>query len=113
MESLTLTIVAGEQIAAARVASSGRSAHTIHGGHNNVLRQTLLALTAGRGLDEHESPGEATLQVLAGQVRLTAGEESWDGAAGDYLAIPPHRHSLEAVEDSVVLLTVVTAAAKS
>jgi hypothetical protein len=46
MESLTLTIVAGEQIAAARVASS-------------------------------------------------------------------HRHSLEAVEDSVVLLTVVTAAAKS
>jgi quercetin dioxygenase-like cupin family protein len=53
------------------------------------------------------------MDSLAGHARLTAGEESWDGAAGDYLAIPPRRHSLEAVEDSVVLLTVVTAAAKS
>jgi quercetin dioxygenase-like cupin family protein len=109
MGSLSLTVLAGEQIAVARAASSGRSAHTIHGGHDHVLRQTMLALAAGRGLDEHENPGEATLQVLAGRVRLTAGDKSWEGIAGDYLVIPAARHSLEAIDDSAVLLTVVTA----
>jgi quercetin dioxygenase-like cupin family protein len=34
----------------------------------------VLALDAGSSLDEHESPGEATIQVLRGQIRLTAGE---------------------------------------
>lgn len=108
MNSLSLSVAAGEQIALARAASSGRSARTIHGGHGHVLRQTLLALAAGRGLDDHESPGEATLQVLVGHVRLNAGEESSEGTAGDYLVIPARRHSLEAVDDSVVLLTVAT-----
>lgn len=110
MDSLTLTTVAEEQIATARTASSGRSAHTIHGGQDHTLRQTVLALAAGRDLAEHDSPGEATLQVLSGRVRLTAGPDSWEGASGDYLVIPPHRHSLHAIDDSAILLTVVAAA---
>jgi quercetin dioxygenase-like cupin family protein len=44
--------------------------------------------------------------VLQGHVRLTAGGDAWDGKAGGYVAIPPERHALHAVEDSVVLLTV-------
>lgn len=108
MESLTLTDVAEEQIAAAHAASSGRSARTIHGGHGHALRQTVMALSKGHGLGEHESPGEATLQVLAGRVRLSAGEDAWEGAAGDYVIIPPSRHSLDAIEDATILLTVVT-----
>lgn len=59
------------------------------------------------------SPGEATVQVLAGRVRLTVGEQSWEGAAGDYLVIPPSRHSLDALKDSAIMLTVVTAATPS
>ena len=47
------------------------------GRHEHALRQTVLALTAGSSLDEHENPGEATVQVLRGRVRLTAGEVSW------------------------------------
>jgi hypothetical protein len=66
----------------------------------------VLALLAGRELAEHESPSEATLHVLHGHVRLTVGDEAWDGKAGDYVAIPPQRHALQAVEDSVVMLTV-------
>ena len=85
---------------------SGRSAHTVHGGHEHALRQTLIALTAGSGLAEHDSPGEATLQVLRGRVRLTTAGESAEAAAGDLLVIPPQRHSLEAIDDSAVLLTV-------
>ncbi|WP_197034735.1 hypothetical protein [Glycomyces sp. NRRL B-16210] len=104
MDRSSLTDLADEQLAAARTAASGRSARTIGG--DRALRQTLLALAAGRALDDHESPGEATLQVLVGRVRLQAGDEISEGAAGDLLTIPPRRHRLDAVEDAAALLTV-------
>lgn len=110
MEKRSLTSLGGEQLAAAKAGGSGRSAHTVYGGSQRTLRQTLLALTAGSALDEHDSPGEATLIVLRGRVRLTGPETGpdtgCDAEAGDHLVIPPTRHSLSALEDSVVLLTV-------
>lgn len=106
MESISLTSLAAETLAEAQQTHSGRAAHTIHGGHTHELRQTVLALLAGHDLSEHDSPGEATLQVLQGHVCLTAGEDAWNGRAGDYVAIPPTRHALHAVEDSVIMLTV-------
>ena len=106
MEAISLDTLAAEHLETARNAHSGRSAHTVHGGHDHFLRQTIIALAAGHELSEHESPGEATLQVLQGHVRLRVGEDSVEGKAGQLLVIPPARHSLEAVEDSAVLLTV-------
>jgi len=106
MQKLSLTALAREHLEAARTTSSGRSAHTVYGGHEHTLRQTLIALLAGRTLDDHENPGEATLQVLHGRVRLTSADVAWDGRSGDHLVIPDARHGLEALEDSVVLLTV-------
>lgn len=106
MESISLTRLAVEKLAEAQQSHSGRAAHTIHGGHTHELRQTVLALLAGHELSEHESPGQASLQVLQGHVHLTAGDDGWDGKTGDYVVIPPQRHSLQAVDDSVVMLTV-------
>jgi quercetin dioxygenase-like cupin family protein len=40
------------------------------------MGQTMIALSSGTTLAEHENPGEATVLVLTGQVRLTAGPES-------------------------------------
>ncbi|MEP7090680.1 MAG: cupin domain-containing protein [Nocardioidaceae bacterium] len=105
MENISLTALIREHLEMARTASSGRSAHTVFGGHEHTLRQTLIALAAGQSLDEHENPGEATVHVLHGRVRLVAGETSWRGAAGHLIIVPDSRHTLEAEEDSAVLLT--------
>lgn len=109
MESTSLHALADDHLSRAAAASSGRSAHTVYGGHEHALRQTLVALAAGRALDDHQSPGEATLQVVRGRVTVSAGGGTWEGTAGDFLVIPPDRHDLQAVEDSVVLLTVALA----
>ncbi|HVX44093.1 MAG TPA: cupin domain-containing protein [Mycobacteriales bacterium] len=105
MESTSLTALATLQLDRARAAPAGRAAATVPG-TRATLRQTVLALLAGQELAEHDSPGDATLHVLRGRVRLAAGNERWEGAAGELAVIPPHRHSLAALEDSVVLLTV-------
>ena len=106
MQKFSLDAIAREQAKRASAASSGRSAETVFGGHEHALRQTVIALTAGSSLDEHENPGEATIQVLRGRVRLTAGEVMWEGRTGDLLIVPEARHALEATEDSAILLTV-------
>lgn len=107
METIPLHDLAERQLVEAASSTAGRSARTVHGGHTHRLRQTLIALLAGRRLGEHESPGEATLQVLRGSVRLHAGAETWTGEEGEAVVIPPARHDLEALTDAAVLLTVV------
>jgi len=106
MEKFSLTALARQQVKLAKDASSGRSSQTVYGGHEHVLHQTLIALADGQALAEHESPGEATVHVLGGRVRLDAGDVSWDGMAGDLLIVPGVRHTLTALEDATVLLTV-------
>jgi quercetin dioxygenase-like cupin family protein len=106
MKKFSLTALAREQLGIAKQASSRRSAATVYGGHEHVLRQTLIALTAGTTLDEHENPGEATVHVLRGRVQLNSGDVEWEGSPGDLLIVPEARHSLNAIEDSAVLLTV-------
>lgn len=108
MQKSSMIALAREQLKAAQHTGSGRSAKTVYGGHEHVLRQTLIALVGGQSLQEHENPGEATVHVLQGRVRLAAGDVAWEGSPGDLLIVPDSLHSLEALEDSAVLLTVAT-----
>lgn len=106
MQKTSLEALARQQLESARSAGGGHTADTVYGGHEKVLRQTVIGLIAGARLNEHENPGEATVQVLRGRVRLTAGEVSWEGRRDDLIIVPDSRHSLEALEDSAILLTV-------
>lgn len=91
--------------AAARANAHGRSAHLLL--RQEPLRQTVIALTGGSALDEHNAPPAASLQVLRGSVRLTAGSGDVDLTAGGLHPIPQERHGVLALEDAVVLLTAV------
>jgi quercetin dioxygenase-like cupin family protein len=106
VQKSSLDALARELLNAACASSAGRAARTVYGGHEHVLRQTVIALAAGRVLAEHDNPGEATVHVLHGRVRLVCGADSWEGRKGDLLVVPDASHSLEAVENSAVLLTV-------
>jgi quercetin dioxygenase-like cupin family protein len=107
MQKHSLDALARQQLEEAGRASSARAARTVVGGNERVMRQTLVALKSGAGLDEHENPGEATLYVLRGRVQLRAGGDTWEARTGDLVEIPPVRHSVHAVEDSAILLTAV------
>lgn len=106
MDTTSLADTARAHIERARAAVHGRSAHTVHGGHDRALRQTVVALRAGTMLREHQSSREATLQVLAGRVRLSADTQALEAVAGDLLPVPSGAYTLAAVEDSALLLTV-------
>ena len=72
MVKTSLDALAREQLAAAHRAESGRSASTVVGGHEHRMRQTVIAMTAGTELAEHQNPGEASLYVIVGRVELRA-----------------------------------------
>lgn len=105
MDTFALPEVGEALLEEARAHSSQRAARTLVGGSGHVLRQTVIALVDGAGLADHESPGEATLQVLSGQVRLSWSDGSAELDTGAHVVIPDERHGLLARTDAVVLLT--------
>jgi quercetin dioxygenase-like cupin family protein len=106
MQKLSLEALARELREQAAGAAAGRAARTVIGGHEKTLRQTVIGLVKDAALTEHANPGEASVYVLRGRVALTSGDETWEGRDGDLLIVPDAPHSLRAVEDAEVLLTV-------
>jgi len=96
-----------EHLAKARADPHGRSAHLLL--HQGPLRQTVIALTAGSALDEHNAPLAASVQALRGAVALTTATTEEPVREGELHPVPQERHGLRALEDAVVLLTAVTA----
>ncbi|MEU6393304.1 cupin [Streptomyces sp. NPDC046939] len=102
-----LPALADEHLAAAHRDAHGRSAEVLV--REDPLRQSVIALTEGSALEEHNTPQSATLLVLRGRVRLTAVSGDADLTQNELHAIPQERHGLVALTDAVVLLTAVMA----
>lgn len=96
--------VGEELLAQAREGRHGAAGRTVV--HGDLQRATVMAMTAGSALGEHEAPPAATIQVLRGRATLHAGDEQVQLSAGQLADIPQQRHDLVADEDCVVLLTV-------
>lgn len=109
IETVSLPAEQEALLARARSGHAHRAADTVYGSRDTVLRHTMLALLAGAELAEHDSPPEATLHLLTGRVRLIGVGRAWELGPGDLVPIPPERHSVTALEDSVFLLTVIRA----
>jgi quercetin dioxygenase-like cupin family protein len=102
-----LDILADTMLHRARASGSGHSAELIV--HDGVLRQTVMGLRAGTELAEHEAPAAATLQVVSGRIRvLKRGQLAEELTPGELVSLTHSRHTIEALEDSVYLLTAVS-----
>jgi quercetin dioxygenase-like cupin family protein len=106
MDVASITELAANHLRMATTAESGRSSVTVYAKSRARLRQTLIALAAGRTLSEHQSPGDASVFCLQGRIRVHAGSSHAELGPGTLVAVPPQRHNVEAVEPSVLLLTV-------
>jgi quercetin dioxygenase-like cupin family protein len=104
--SSTLEDLSRKHLDIARDDAHGRSADILV--HDGPLRQTLVAIVAGTGLGEHNSPPAASMLVLSGRVKVTADEGEVVLNVGELRGLTHHRHSVTAIEDSVFILTTVT-----
>ncbi|HLI27669.1 MAG TPA: cupin domain-containing protein [Chloroflexota bacterium] len=74
------------------------------------LRVVLTALRKGTRLQEHVAPGWTSVHALEGRLRLRFPDQTVELPAGHLLALAPRLpHDVEALEDSVFLLTIATA----
>ena len=106
MKKFSLAAIARTELREAVNASNGRAARTVFGGHEHVMRQTVMALARGTELQEHENPGEATILVISGRIRISSGGEQWEGRSQDLLVLPNGRIQVTALEESSILLSV-------
>ncbi|HSI93191.1 MAG TPA: cupin domain-containing protein [Jiangellaceae bacterium] len=106
MDVSSINTLSDDQLVAAQAAESGRSSTTVYGRSGARLRQTLIALDAGRVLGEHKSPGDASVFCLRGRIRLRTNDSQIELGPGELVAVPAQRHDVAAVEPSVLLLTV-------
>ena len=78
--------------------------------HEKSLRVALFVFHAGNRLPDHTAPGPISVQVLRGRILFTTDEGAREEmAAGDILSLAGGiTHSVEALEDSAMLLTLGT-----
>nr|BBH93917.1 hypothetical protein KTA_21160 [Thermogemmatispora argillosa] len=97
--------------ASATFRSEGPATRTLW--ESATARLLLLALKAGQQIHEHRTSYEAFIQVISGHLLFTLAPERISMRAGTLLHLAPHvAHSVEALQDSVFLITLITSAAE-
>jgi quercetin dioxygenase-like cupin family protein len=77
---------------------------------SSAIEVIRLVLPAGKEIPQHIAPGDITLQCLEGRVTLTVASHSLQMTQGSMVhLLSSQPHSLQAEEDSSLLLTIVLA----
>ena len=72
---------------------------------------SVSALKAGARIAQHKAPGQLTIQTVSGYLRCQAARTDTDLPAGHLLALEQNvSHEVEAIEESVFLLTIASPA---
>jgi quercetin dioxygenase-like cupin family protein len=81
-----------------------RSPVVLHS-RDGAERAVLIELRGGEALGEHQVKESGLLVVVSGSVRVEAGDESVDAAAGELFQFEPNeRHSVSSEDGARVLL---------
>jgi len=69
---------------------------------------TLFSFGAGEGVSTHSAPGDAIVQILEGEAKITIGGKPLIAKTGDIVVMPANiPHAVDAEQDFKMLLTVV------
>ena len=69
---------------------------------------TLFSFGAGEGVSTHSAPGDAIVQILEGEAKITIGGNPLIAKTGDIVVMPANiPHAVDAEQDCKMLLTVV------
>jgi quercetin dioxygenase-like cupin family protein len=72
-------------------------------GHARLM---LVCMKAGQALRDHKSASQVMAQFLRGRARFVADGVPREAAAGELVLLEAHRfHRIEAIEDTVILVT--------
>ena len=73
----------------------------------DALEVIRIVLPAGKAVAEHQVKGEITLQCLEGKIEFDSGDAAVELSAGQLIYLAgSQKHSLRAVDDSSLLLTI-------
>jgi quercetin dioxygenase-like cupin family protein len=78
------------------------------------LEVIRMVIHEGKKIPEHTAPGDITVHCIEGHIVFTVGEHARDMKSGDLLFLEANEpHSLEAVVDSSILLTITRCGAEN
>lgn len=102
--SFDIDAIAQELRTAAAYERDGHTARTLV--RTADLRVLLIAVRTGGGLSEHQADATASVHTISGHVRLKLPDRVADLPAGHIIVLERGlKHDVEAVTDSVFLLT--------
>ena len=85
--------------------SGGRAAKTL--AKTEGLRVTLVLIKKDFGMNPEAAAGGASLEVVAGRLRVSAGGQPWEVGPGELIVLPDNlREPITALEETAFLLTV-------
>ena len=105
IESFPLPAMAEQLMAEDAFSESGRNALTLVRGDEMTV--VLTVMKRGAALHEHRAPGPATVILLSGRIRISAGAEETPLESGSAVSFTANlRHAVKAVEDSAFLIVI-------